>query len=78
MTTKRKRITIGSLVLHTRSGHVGLITEHFMWDADWGGFTVKFVKPWTPPNDGARAHSTPPARAITEIQCRADDVEQIS
>ena len=68
--SKSTRITVGSLVLHTRSGHVGLVVDHFMWNADWGGFTVKFVKPWAP------AHPASPA--ITEIQCRADDVEPIS
>ena len=41
----RKRITVGSLVRHKRTGGIGLVMEHTMWDADWGAYKVKFVKP---------------------------------
>ena len=40
-----ERLTVGSLVRHVRTGGVGLITEHTMWDADHGAFRVNFVKP---------------------------------
>ena len=40
-----ERLTVGSLVRHTRTGGVGLITKHTMYDANWGGFYVDFVKP---------------------------------
>jgi len=39
------RLTVGSLVRHVRTGGVGLIVEHTMWDADHGAFRVNFVKP---------------------------------
>jgi hypothetical protein len=38
-------MTVGSLVRHVRTGGVGLIVEHTMWDADHGAFRVNFVKP---------------------------------
>jgi|TARA_R110002110_G_scaffold142942_1_gene331414 hypothetical protein len=41
----RKHMTVGSLVRHTTSGGVGLITHHTMWDGEWGGFRVQFNKP---------------------------------
>jgi|TARA_R110002033_G_scaffold144700_1_gene182605 hypothetical protein len=40
-----ERLTVGSLVRHVRTGGVGLIVEHTMWDADHGAFRVNFVKP---------------------------------
>ena len=40
-----KPLSVGSLVRHTRTGGVGLITKHTMYDANWGGFYVDFVKP---------------------------------
>jgi hypothetical protein len=40
-----ERLTVGSLVRHIRTGGVGLITKHTMYDANWGGFYVDFVKP---------------------------------
>ena len=43
--SKPQRMTVGSLVRHTPTGGTGLITEHTMYDADWGGFYVDFVKP---------------------------------
>ena len=38
-------MTVGSLVRHVPTGGVGLITKHTMYDANWGGFYVDFVKP---------------------------------
>jgi hypothetical protein len=40
-----KHMTVGSLVRHKTTGGVGLITQHGMWDADWGSFRVQFNKP---------------------------------
>ena len=40
-----KPLSVGSLVRHVRTGGVGLIVEHTMWDADHGAFRVNFVKP---------------------------------
>ena len=40
-----ERLTVGSLVRHVRTGGVGLITKHTMYDDSWGGFYVDFVKP---------------------------------
>tara|TARA_Y100001970_G_C14085404_1_gene777024 strand:+ start:52 stop:591 length:540 start_codon:yes stop_codon:yes gene_type:complete len=40
-----KPMTVGSLVRHVPTGGVGLITKHTMYDANWGGFYVDFVKP---------------------------------
>ena len=37
--------SVGSLVRHVPTGGVGLITKHTMYDANWGGFYVDFVKP---------------------------------
>tara|TARA_B100000700_G_scaffold98453_1_gene110876 strand:+ start:329 stop:853 length:525 start_codon:yes stop_codon:yes gene_type:complete len=46
MESKRpKPLSVGSLVRHIPTGGVGLITKHTMYDADWGGFYVDFVKP---------------------------------
>jgi len=44
-TERPERLTVGSLVRHTPTGGVGLITKHTMYDANWGGFYVDFVKP---------------------------------
>ena len=41
----RKRKTVGSLVRHIRTGGIGLIVDHRMFDANWGGCRVKFIKP---------------------------------
>ena len=40
-----ERLTVGSLVRHTTTGGIGLITHHTMWDADWGAFRVEFCGP---------------------------------
>ena len=61
-------ITVGSLVRHKQSGLIGLVIEHYMWDDQYGGFTLKFVKPWI------REVGHP----LTEIQCPAYDVEPLT
>ena len=40
-----KPLSVGSLVRHVPTGGVGLITKHTMYNANWGGFYVDFVKP---------------------------------
>ena len=44
-TERPKPRSVGSLVRHIPTGGVGLITKHTMYDANWGGFYVDFVKP---------------------------------
>ena len=61
-------ITVGSLVRHKQSGLIGLVIEHYMWDDQYGGFTLKFVKPWI------REIGHP----LAEIQCPAYDVEPLT
>ena len=39
------RITVGSLVRHKPSGAVGLVTEHSMWDGDWGAYRAALTRP---------------------------------
>ena len=56
-----KRIGVGSLVRHQHHGE-GLVTDHFMWDGDWGGFRIKLLKP-------AQTGAT---TSITEFSDRAD------
>ena len=43
--TRPEPLSVGSLVRHIPTGGVGLITKHTMYDANWGGFYVDFVKP---------------------------------
>jgi hypothetical protein len=62
-----KRITVGSLVRHQHHGE-GLVTDHFMWDGDWGGFRIKLLKP-------AQTGAT---TSITEFSDRADAFELVS
>ena len=61
-------ITVGSLVRHKRSGQVALVIDHYMWNDQYGGFTLKFAKPWV------REVGHP----LAEIQCPAYDVEIVS
>ena len=61
-------ITVGSLVRHKQSGQVGLVTEHFMWNEQYGGFTVKFLKPWI------REIGMP----LLELNCASYDVEPLT
>ena len=44
-TERPEPLSVGSLVRHIPTGGVGLITKHTMYDANWGGFYVDFVKP---------------------------------
>ena len=44
-TERPEPLSVGSLVRHVPTGGVGLITKHTMYDANWGGFYVDFVKP---------------------------------
>ena len=62
-----KRISVGSLVRHQHHG-LGMVTDHFMWDGDWGGFRVKLVKP----------SETGPTTSITEFSDRADAFELVN
>ena len=64
-----ERMTVGSLVRHVRTGGVGLITEHTMWDADHGAFRVNFVKPV--------AMSDLTSQLIDSIHDRHDTFERI-
>ena len=41
----RSAPTVGDLVRHLPTGGIGLIVEHTMYDAQWGGFRVKFNYP---------------------------------
>ena len=66
-----KRMTVGSLVRHTPTGGVGLITKHTMYDAEWGGFYVQFNKPVDNVIDGRVANQ------LTQISDRADKFEFI-
>ena len=62
-----KPMGIGSLVRHQHHG-LGMVTDHFMWDGDWGGFRVKLVKP----------SETGPTTSITDFSDRADAFELVS
>jgi len=64
-----KRMTVGSLVRHTTTGGVGLITKHTMYDANWGGFYVQFNKPVDNVIDGRVVNQ------LTQIFDRADSFE---
>ena len=66
-----KHMTVGSLVRHKTTGGVGLITQHGMWDADWGSFRVQFNKPVDNVIDGRVANQ------LTQISDRADKFEFI-
>jgi hypothetical protein len=64
-----ERMTVGSLVRHVRTGGVGLIVEHTMWDADHGAFRVNFVKPV--------AMSDLTSQMIDNIRDRHDTFERV-
>ena len=66
-----ERLTVGSLVRHVRTGGVGLITKHTMYDANWGGFYVDFVKPVDNVIDGRVTNQ------LTRIFDRGDKFERI-
>jgi len=66
-----ERLTVGSLVRHVRTGGVGLITKHTMYDANWGGFYVDFVKPVDNVIDGRVTNQ------LTRIFDRGDKFERV-
>ena len=66
-----ERLTVGSLVRHTPTGGVGLITEHTMYNADWGGFYVDFVKPVDNVIDGRVVNQ------LSKMFDRADKFERV-
>ena len=66
-----KRKTVGSLVRHTTTGGIGLITQHGMWDADWGSFRVQFNKPVDNVIDGRVVNQ------LSHITDRADNFELV-
>ena len=66
-----ERMTVGSLVRHVRTGGVGLITKHTMYDDRWGGFYVDFVKPVDNVIDGRVTNQ------LTRIFDRGDKFERV-
>jgi hypothetical protein len=66
-----ERLTVGSLVRHVRTGGVGLITKHTMYDDRWGGFYVDFVKPVDNVIDGRVTNQ------LTQMFDRADKFERV-
>ena len=66
-----KPLTVGSLVRHTTTGGIGLITQHTMWDDRWGGFRVDFVKPVDNVIDGRVVNQ------LSKIFDRADNFERV-
>ena len=66
-----KPLTVGSLVRHTTTGGIGLITKHTMYDAEWGGFYVDFVKPVDNVIDGRVVNQ------LTRMFDRADSFERV-
>ena len=66
-----ERLTVGSLVRHVPTGGVGLITKHTMYDANWGGFYVDFVKPVDNVIDGRVTNQ------LTRIFDRGDKFERV-
>jgi hypothetical protein len=66
-----KPLSVGSLVRHVPTGGVGLITQHTMYDANWGGFYVDFVKPVDNVIDGRVTNQ------LTRIFDRGDKFERV-
>jgi len=66
-----ERLTVGSLVRHTTTGGIGLITHHTMWDADWGAFRVEFCGPVDNVVGGRVVNQ------LREITDRADKFERV-
>ena len=67
----RPRITVGTLVRHLRTGGVGIVTEHTMFNANWGGFGVQFQAPVDNVIDGRVTNQ------LNRIFDRADKFEAI-
>ena len=72
-----ERITVGSLVRHKPSGIIGLVTEHFMWDGDWGGFQLELIKPWRTGFAVGDTKKERPALSRRTLRVRGDDVERL-
>ena len=70
--SKPQRMTVGSLVRHTPTGGIGLITKHTMYNANWGGFYVTFQKPVDNIIDGRVVNK------LSHMFDRADKFEHIS
>jgi hypothetical protein len=70
-TERAERLTVGSLVRHIPTGGVGLITKHTMYDANWGGFYVDFVKPVDNVIDGRVVNQ------LSKMFDRADNFERV-
>ncbi len=66
-----ERMTVGSLVRHTTTGGIGLITHHTMWDAEWGAFRVEFCGPVDNVVGGRVVNQ------LREITDRADKFERV-
>ena len=66
-----ERLTVGSLVRHTTTGGIGLITHHTMWDAEWGAFRVEFCGPVDNVIQGRVVNQ------LREITDRADKFERV-
>ena len=66
-----ERMTVGSLVRHTTTGGIGLITHHTMWDAEWGAFRVEFCGPVDNVIQGRVVNQ------LREITDRADHFERV-
>ena len=66
-----KPLSVGSLVRHVPTGGVGLITQHTMWDADWGAFSVEFCGPVDNVIDGRVVNQ------LTRITDRGDKFERV-
>ena len=67
--SQRTYITAGDRVKHLKSGIEGVITEHIVWNAEWGGFRVDLDSPWKLP------WGTSDRPGPTQIVVRADEVE---
>ena len=66
-----ERMTVGSLVRHTTTGGIGLITHHTMWDSEWGAFRVEFCGPVDNVIQGRVVNQ------LREITDRADHFERV-
>ncbi len=66
-----ERMTVGSLVRHTTTGGIGLITHHTMWDSEWGAFSVEFCGPVDNVIQGRVVNQ------LREITDRADHFEAV-
>jgi len=70
----RSPVTVGDLVRHIRTGGIGLIVEHTMYDANSGGFRVKFNHPV----DNVSSFDGRVINQIAQIFDRHDEFEKLS